>query len=116
MTKSKFAPYPCHCGGRLVETPIQVEHLGIDFGLRNGLACTRCGDELLSEETWQEIEDTTKNRGLFGLERKVRVRKSGNSLVISIPPEVAKFAAMEKGALVSLLPTGKGKLEIQILG
>lgn len=116
MRKAKFAPYPCHCGGRLVEGVIHVEHLGIDFGLRTGHVCTRCGDEFLTEETWQEIEDVAKARGLFALERKVRIRRSGNSLVVAIPPDLARFLEVDKDSLVSLLPLGKGRLEVQTVG
>jgi len=60
MKKAKFAPYPCHCGGKMVEMPLHVQHLGIDFGLRTGHVCTRCGDEFLTEETWQEVEGAAK--------------------------------------------------------
>lgn len=116
MKKAKFAPYPCHCGGKLMEAPIHVEHLGIEFGVRTGHVCTRCGDEFLTEETWQEIEDAAKKAGFFGLERKVRVRRSGNSLVVAIPRDLARFLGVDKDSLVSLLPLGKGRLEVQILG
>lgn len=114
--KGRVLPYPCHCGGKLVEVPIQVTYFGIDFGVRTGHACTRCGDEFLTEETWQEVEDKAKELKLFGLERKVRIRKSGNSLVITIPPEIASYLGVRKDALVSLLPTGSGSLEVEVVG
>lgn len=47
---------------------INVEHLGIDFGLRKGAVCTSCGDEYISDEVWEEIEKKAKELGLFGLE------------------------------------------------
>jgi hypothetical protein len=111
----KVLPYPCRCGGKLVKTKIQVEHLGIDFGLQNGTVCTSCGDEFISDEVWEKIEKKTKKLGLFGLEKKVKIRKSGNSLVVTIPPEIAKFIGAKTQTLVSLLPLGKGRLEIQLL-
>ncbi len=113
--KEKVLPYPCRCGGKLVEAMIHVEHLGIDFGLKKGTVCTNCGDEYISDEVWEEIENKTKELGLFGLERKVKIRKSGNSLVITIPPEIAKFMGAKTQTLVSLLPMGKRRLEIQVL-
>lgn len=108
-------PYPCRCGGKLIEAPIHVEHLGIDFGIRTGHVCTKCGDEFLTDEVWQEIENTAKKSGLFGLEKKVRVRKSGNSLVVTLPPRIAKYAGISKESIVSLAPSGKGKLEIEVV-
>ena len=110
----KVLPYPCRCGGKLVTAPIQVEYFGIDFGIREGHVCTKCGDEYLTEEVWQEIEDRAKGVGLFAIERKVRVRKSGNSLVVTIPPEIAKYLEIKKETLLSLVPTGKRKVEIEI--
>ena len=112
----KVLPYPCRCGGKLVSTPMPVEYFGIDFGIREGHACTKCGDEYLTEEVWQEVENKAKELGLFGIERKVRVRKSGNSLVVSIPPEIAKYLGITKESLVSLVPTGKRKIEIEMAG
>lgn len=109
---SKVLPYPCRCGGKLVKAPIHIEY----FGIREGHVCTKCGDEYLTDETWQEIEDKAKEMGLFGLERKVKIRKSGNSLVVTIPPEIAKYTGIKKETLVSLIPTGKGKIEIEIPG
>jgi len=38
--EEKVLPYNCRCGGKLVEAMINVEHLGIDFGLRKGAVCT----------------------------------------------------------------------------
>ena len=111
----KVLLYPCRCGGKLVKTKIQVEHLGIDFGLQNGTVCTSGGDEFISDEVWEKVEKKTKKLGLFGLEKKVKIRKSGNSLVVTIPPEIPKFIGAKTQTLVSLLPLGKGRLEIQLL-
>ncbi len=113
---SKVLPYPCRCSGKLVKAPIHIEYFGIDFGIREGHVCTKCGDEYLTDEIWQEIEDRAKEIGIFGLERKVKIRKSGNSLVVTIPPEIAKYTGMKKETLVSLIPTGKGKIDIEIAG
>ncbi|MBI5253887.1 MAG: hypothetical protein HY930_05780 [Euryarchaeota archaeon] len=46
----------------------------------------------------------------------MKIRKSGNSLVVTIPPEIAKYAGIKKESLVSLMPTGKGKIEIEVAG
>lgn len=54
--------------------------------------------------------------GIFGIERKVKIRKSGNSLVVTIPPEIAKYTGIQKESLVSVIPTGKGKIEIEAAG
>jgi hypothetical protein len=114
MKETEVLPYPCRCGGKLVKAPISIEYFGIDFGIREGHVCTTCGDEFLTDEIWQEIEDRAKEAGIFGLEHKVKVRMSGNSLVVTIPPEIAKYVGIGKETLVSLVPTGKRKIEIEV--
>ena len=114
MKNKKVLPYPCRCGGKLVKAPIEIEYFGVDFGIREGHVCTNCGDEYLTDELWQEVEDKAKELGIFGIEKKVKVRQSGNSLVITIPPEIAKYVGIVKETLVSLLPAGKRKVEMQI--
>ncbi len=110
----KVLPYSCRCGGNLVEAMINVEHLGIDFGLRKGSVCTSCGDEYISDKVGEEEEEKAKELGLFGLEREVKVRKSGNLFVITLPPDVADFLGVKAETLVRLLPLERGKLEIQV--
>jgi len=50
----------------------------------------------ISDEVWEEIEKKAKELGLFGLERKVKVRKSGDSLAITIPPDIADFLGVKR--------------------
>ncbi len=63
----------------------------------------------------KEIETEVKKRNIFGLERKVSVTKSGNSLVIRIPPEIAEFLGIHYKSTVQLFPVDKDKLEIKIV-
>ncbi|MEW5759663.1 MAG: hypothetical protein AB1779_02730 [Candidatus Thermoplasmatota archaeon] len=97
------------------ETISNVEFFGIDFGLKKTEVCTKCGEEYITDEVMEEIENECRTLGLFGLERKVRITKSGNSLVIRIPPEIAKFVGLRYKSVVSMLPTGKGKLELHAI-
>ncbi len=92
-----------------------IEFFGIDFGLKKIEVCTKCGDEYISDEVMEEVENKCRDLGIFGLERKIKVTKSGNSLVIRIPPEIAKFVGLKYKDLLSVLPLGKGKMEIRLL-
>jgi len=111
----KLLPYKCSCGGRMKEAISHVEFFGIDFGLRKIEVCTKCGEEYMTDGIMEEIEKECRNLGLFGLERKVRITKSGNSLVVRIPPEIAKFVGLRYKDIISMLPTGKGTLELHVL-
>ena len=115
MFMDKILPFKCSCGGKMKETISNVEFFGIDFGLKKIEICTKCGEEYITDEVMEEIENECKKLGLFGLERKVRITKSGNSLVIRIPPEIAKFVGLKYKDIISMLPIGKGKLELHVL-
>lgn len=107
-------PYKCRCGGKLKKSTTQVEFFGIDFGIRDCEVCTRCNSEFLDDETVEEVEQEVKRRKLFGLQKQVQVTKSGNSLVIRIPPELVKFTGLKYQDLVRIYPAEKNRLEIEV--
>ncbi len=110
----EILPYPCKCGGTLKKSRTPVEFFGIDFGIKNCEVCTRCGSEFLSDEIMEEIEGEVKKRRLFGLEKSVQVTKSGNSLVVRIPPELVKYTGINYKDFVRIYPVEKNRLEVEI--
>ena len=108
-------PYKCSCGGSLKKTKVEVEFFGIDFGLRDAEVCTACGSEYLDQDTLKVIEKEIKERKIFALEKKVQVTKSGQSLVIMIPPEIAEFLNIHYKSLVQLFPVDKDRLEVKVV-
>ncbi len=115
MVKEDILPYPCKCGGTLKKSQTSVEFFGIDFGIRPCEACTKCGSEYLDDDTIDAIEKELKKRKIFGLEKEICVTKSGNSLVIRIPPEIAKFAGLNYQKNIRIYPIEKKRLEIEVL-
>lgn len=93
---------------------IEVEFFGIDFGIRECEICIKCGAEYLDNETLGEIEKEVKKRRIFGLEKKIKVTKSGNSIVIRIPPEIAKFTNLKYQDLVRIFPVSKQRIELEV--
>ena len=112
--KQEILPYKCTCGGNLKRAHTQVEVFGIDFGVRDCEVCTNCGSEYLSDEVLSEIENEVKKKRLFGLEKHAQVTKSGNSLVIRIPPEIAKFSGIRYKEHVRIYPISKNKIEVEM--
>ncbi len=108
-------PYKCSCGGELKKSKVEVEFFGINFGMRDAEICTSCGSEYLGQDTMKEIEAEVKEKNIFGLERKLSVTKSGNSLVIRIPPEIAEFLGIHYKSIVQLFPVDKDRLEIKVV-
>ena len=109
-------PYPCSCGGTLKKSFCSVEFFGIDFGEHSCEICTSCNSEFLTDETLQEVEHEVRKRKLFGLEKKVLVAKSGNSLVFRIPPEIVKFTGIKMKNVARMFPVTKRRIEIELMG
>ncbi|MBI2670539.1 hypothetical protein HYX18_00965 [Candidatus Woesearchaeota archaeon] len=106
--------YKCNCGGILKKSHTNVEFFGIDFGIKECEVCTKCDSEYLSDEVLDEIEQEVKKKKLFGLEKQAQITKSGNSLVVRIPPEIVKFSGIRYKDLVRIYPIGKKKIELEI--
>lgn len=110
----EILPYKCKCGGKLKKSRTEVEFYGIDFGIKECEVCTSCNTEYLSDDVLEEIEREIKERGIFGLERDIRVTKSGNSLVLRLPPDIVKFMGIHYNTIVRLFPSDKKRLEAEI--
>lgn len=116
MTSERILGIRCKCGGRLKRSVTEVEFFGIDFGTREAEVCTECGSEYLSQELMEQIEAEVRKRGLFGLERRGRVAKSGNSLVIRIPKEIAASLKIKRDMPVVIYPSEPRKLVVEVEG
>lgn len=106
--------YPCNCGGVLKKSFCSVNFFGIDFGERECEICTSCNSEFLDDTTLEEIEKEVKKKKLFGLDQKINIGKSGNSLVVRIPPEIAKFTGIKVKDQARIFPVDKKKIEIEL--
>lgn len=107
--------YPCSCGGKLKKSFCNVEFYGMDFGERPCEVCTSCGSEFLDDNTLGEIEREVKKRKIFGLERQIKIGKSGNSIVLRIPPEIAAFTNSKADKVARIFPISRNKIEIDLL-
>jgi hypothetical protein len=114
--KTENTPIKCKCGGKLRRSYSEVEFFGIDFGLKQASVCSECGSEYLTQEVMEEIEREVKKRGLFGLERRGRVTKSGNSLVIRIPKEIVDSLKIKRDLPIVIYPSEQRKLIIEVQG
>ena len=73
-----------------------------------------CSSEYLSDETLNEIEQEIKKKKLFGLEKEAQITKSGNSLVIRIPPEIAKFSGIHYKDRIRIYPTARDRISLEL--
>lgn len=99
------------CGkGTMVKRQVEYKDVGISLGRFPAEVCTSCGEAVFSEDTAKKIETLEKKLGIFGLEEKAKVRKSGNSLTLTITTKIAKFLGLKEGTEVILKPADKKTL------
>lgn len=87
---------------------------GISLGKFDTEVCQKCGEELYDERASEAIDKRAKELGLWGLEVKTKVSKSGNSLMIRIASRIAKFANLKEGEEVRLHPEGKKRIVVEL--
>ncbi len=89
------------------------ELYGFDLGGYTAEVCPSCGEIFWDENDVRKMEEKAKKLGIWGLERRTKVAVAGNSLIVRIPRNIAKFIGLRKGEMVSLHPLGRDKLLIE---
>ena len=102
------------CAGKLNKKIVDYEVYGKSIGKFPALVCDSCDEQWFDEETSKKIQEKEKELGLFGLSRETKISYSGNSLIIRIPKELAKFMNLKKETEVIIYPEDKNKLSISI--
>ena len=103
------------CGkGRLRRDQVREEMFGIDLGTYLAEVCDACGESYLDSEATAEIEGRAKKLGLWGLAQKVRISRSGNSLVVRIPADLVKFLKLKGGQEALVRPDGRERIVVEL--
>ncbi len=86
------------CGkGELKKGKIKEHMYGVYLGEFPAEICNKCNESFTDKETTKKIEEIAKKKGLFGLGKKTKITKSGNSLAIRIPKDIANFLKLKEG-------------------
>jgi YgiT-type zinc finger domain-containing protein len=103
------------CGkGTLRSGLVHERMFGIDLGDYPGEICDRCGESFLSSDHMKRVEERAKELGLWGLASKVRIAKSGNSLVVRIPSRLARYLKLKSGQEVLVAPEEAHRLVLEL--
>ncbi|MBI2628528.1 YgiT-type zinc finger protein [Candidatus Pacearchaeota archaeon] len=102
------------CKGELKEKIIDYKVYGKIIGKFKAKVCNSCGEQWFDEETSKKIEDAEKKEGVFGLSVETKIGYSGNSLIIRIPVELAKFMNLKRETRVLLYPEDKNKICVMV--
>lgn len=107
--------YPCPCGGKVQWKKSQVVIEGINMGLQEIEFCQKCGEEYFPEETMDVVEKKLKENNLWGIKRReASLWKSGNSVLLRIPKEIATQLNLKPDEKVTLYTEGKNKLIMSV--
>ena len=103
------------CGkGSLIRKKVNEVMFGVNLGEFSEWVCDHCGESFTDEKTTQTIVNRAKQRGIWGLGKKVKVVRSGNSLVIRIPKEIVDFMGLKKDQELFIHPEGRSKITVEI--
>ena len=102
------------CNGELNKRVVDYKIYGKSIGKFPALVCASCGEQWFDEETSKKIQKKERELGLFGLSRETKISYSGNSLIVRIPKELAKFMNLKKGTEMIIYPEDKNKIAMFI--
>ncbi len=103
------------CGkGALRPGRVREEMFGVDVGTYNGEVCDNCGESFLGSKAMDALEARAKELGLWGLGTKVKVVRSGNSLVVRIPAPLARYLKIKSGQDVMVTPDKQKRLVLEL--
>lgn len=94
---------------------IKEEMFGVYLGDFPAQICSRYGESFTDQETTRKIEEVAKKKGLWGLEKKTTISRTGNSLAVRIPQSLVQYLQLREGKEIYLHPE-KGKLVIEPVG
>ncbi len=103
---NRLEEIPCECGGKASRSTVKYK----DYEVR-GWVCKKCKKEYINPEDSLKISkmEALKKSGV-----KVKIRNVGQSLVITLPKELAELYGLQKGETVELSPENFKKIEIGI--
>jgi len=98
--------------GEFKQKMIEYNEFGVSLGKYKANVCVKCGESFFDSETARKIQEKSKSLGLFGLAKRTRVAKVGNSLAIRIPKEIAEFVKLKKEEEVRIIPRNQNEIII----
>lgn len=103
------------CGdGILRAKRVREQMFGVDLGTFDAEVCDHCGESFLTSESMDRLEARAKELGLWGLASKVKVVRSGNSLVVRIPSPLARYLKMKSGQEILVAPDKEKRLVLEL--
>ena len=98
--------------GTLRKGKIREEMFGVYLGEFPAEICNKCNESFTDDKTTKAIEEMARKKGIWGLGKNTKITKTGNSLAVRIPKEIAKFLNLSEGKEAYIHPE-KNKIVIE---
>ncbi len=98
--------------GRLKKGKVKETMFGVYLGEFPAQICSKCGESFTDESITREIEQKAREKGIWGLGKKTKITRTGNSLAVRIPKEIATFLHLKEGKEAYIHPE-KNRLIIE---
>ena len=92
--------------GELKKAKIREEQFGVFLGEYEGLQCMACNESFFDDVTTKKVIEKAKKMGMFGIDAKTKIARSGNSLAVRIPKRIVDFLKLKEGKEVKIHPAG----------
>lgn len=92
------------CLGKIIKKNVEVKVYGVSLGKFPAAVCTKCNEEVFDEATSNKINELSREKGLWGIARKVKIVKIGNSLAVRIPKSISNFLGLKEGKEALMKP------------
>ena len=83
--------------GTLKKGKIKETMFGVYLGVFSAEICTKCNESFTDEKTTRAIEEEAKKKGIWGLGKKTKIARTGNSLAVRIPAKIVDFLNLKEG-------------------
>ena len=98
--------------GMLKKGKIKETMFGVYLGEFSAEICIKCNESFTDGKTTRAIEEAAKKKGVWGLGKKTKIARTGNSLAIRIPAEIVHFLNLKEGTEAYIHPE-KDKIIIE---
>ncbi len=89
--------------------PVMEKHLmfGVDLGTYPAEKCSACREVFTDSKIIEKIESVAKQKRIWGLGKKTKIAKAGNSIAVRIPKEIADYFKLQVGKEAYIHPENR---------
>ncbi len=115
MMDKKIGKCPVCNAGTMDEKEVNFSLYGENLGRFRAEVCNKCGEEFFDEEASKRIDETAKEKGLYGLEADTKISELGTNVAVRLNKKLAEFFHTKKGDEIRVYPENKKRLIVDFV-